>query len=161
MRFSRLDWCDPGMWRCQLKTCLGCYCCCWCWETCWSHFGVDLEADWSEVIKLNFCSDFEHNLIKICARACDKTLRSYLGKQNSTLGSVVPLAMFKTIRNDGFPFRVQINLYFVETKNHLDISRLKLIRGSLVGCISCDQMVPMTTVLLLSFSTLEHTNCCF
>ena len=25
--FSRLDWCDPGVWRCLLKTCWGCYCC--------------------------------------------------------------------------------------------------------------------------------------
>ena len=34
--FSWFDWCDPGVWRCQLKTCWGCYCC-WCWwlETCW------------------------------------------------------------------------------------------------------------------------------
>ena len=22
--YSRLDWCDPGVWRCQLKTCWGC-----------------------------------------------------------------------------------------------------------------------------------------
>ena len=28
--FSKLDWCDPGVWRCQLKTCWGCYYC-WCW----------------------------------------------------------------------------------------------------------------------------------
>ena len=28
--FSKLDWCDPGVWRCQLKTCWGFYCC-WCW----------------------------------------------------------------------------------------------------------------------------------
>ena len=27
--FSKLDWCDPGVWRCLLKTCWGCYCC-WC-----------------------------------------------------------------------------------------------------------------------------------
>ena len=27
--FSKLDWCDPGMWRWQLKTCRSCYCC-WC-----------------------------------------------------------------------------------------------------------------------------------
>ena len=33
-------------------------------------------------------------LIKICARTCDMTIRSYLGNQNSTLGSVVPLAYF-------------------------------------------------------------------
>ena len=28
--FSKLDWCGPGVWRWQLKTCWGCYCC-WCW----------------------------------------------------------------------------------------------------------------------------------
>ena len=29
---SKLDWCDPGMWRYKLKICWGCYCyCCWCW----------------------------------------------------------------------------------------------------------------------------------
>ena len=27
--FSKLDWCDPGVWRCELKTSWGCYCC-WC-----------------------------------------------------------------------------------------------------------------------------------
>ena len=32
--FSKLDWCDPGVWRCLLKTCWGSYCC-WCWW-CWS-----------------------------------------------------------------------------------------------------------------------------
>ena len=25
--FSKLDWRDPGMWRCQLKTCWGCFYC--------------------------------------------------------------------------------------------------------------------------------------
>ena len=57
--FSRLDWCDPGLWRCQLKTCWWCYfvmllmmrivlatvCC---------RFG-----SWDLVIKQNFCLDFE------------------------------------------------------------------------------------------------------
>ena len=43
--FSKLDWCDPGVWRCQLKTCSGCYSCwCWCWGSCWHQF-VDLGAD--------------------------------------------------------------------------------------------------------------------
>ena len=51
MTFSRLDWCDPGVWRCQLKTCWGCYCCwCWCWGSCtmisgyemWSRFVFEL-----------------------------------------------------------------------------------------------------------------------
>ena len=30
--FSKLDWCDPGMWRWQLKTCWSC----WWWETVYS-----------------------------------------------------------------------------------------------------------------------------
>ena len=33
-------------------------------------------------------------MIKICVWTCDMTARSYFGKMNSTLGSVVPLAMF-------------------------------------------------------------------
>ena len=33
------------------------------------------------------------NLIKICVWTCDMTSRSYFDKMNSTLGSVVPLAM--------------------------------------------------------------------
>ena len=34
--FSKLDWCDPGMWRWQLKTCWSCYCWwCWWWGSCW------------------------------------------------------------------------------------------------------------------------------
>ena len=40
---SRLDWCDHGMWRCQLKTCWGSYCC-W-WGLCWQQFVADLEAE--------------------------------------------------------------------------------------------------------------------
>ena len=47
--FSKLDWCDPGEWRYQLKTCWGCYCCsCWCWGSCMQQFVTDLGADvWS------------------------------------------------------------------------------------------------------------------
>ena len=43
--FSRLDWCDPGKWIRQLKTCLGCNCC-WCWwrGSWWQQFVADLEA---------------------------------------------------------------------------------------------------------------------
>ena len=48
-------------------------------------FGQDFDV--------KVCSkDFEFwNLIKICVRTC------FFGKQNSTLGSVVPLAMFSLI----------------------------------------------------------------
>ena len=47
---SKLDWCDPGMWRWQLKTCWSCFCCrCWWWGSCWQHFVADLEAEvWSQ-----------------------------------------------------------------------------------------------------------------
>ena len=45
--FSRLYCCDPGVWRCQLKTC---WCCnyCW-WWLCWQQFVTDLDAEvWSK-----------------------------------------------------------------------------------------------------------------
>ena len=31
--FRKLYWCDPGVWRCQLKTCWCCNCCWW-WSCC-------------------------------------------------------------------------------------------------------------------------------
>ena len=47
-------------------------------------------------------------LIKICVSSCDITWTRYFGKQNSTLGSVVPLAMFwewdQSCNLDNFPF---------------------------------------------------------
>ena len=44
--FSRLDWCDPGLLRCQLKSCWGCYC--WWRGWCCQKFVADLEAEvWS------------------------------------------------------------------------------------------------------------------
>ena len=60
--------------------------CCWGLVRLWSGCLV-------KILKLKFgrnaCWDFELGiLIKICVRTC------YFGKQNSTLGSVVPLAMF-------------------------------------------------------------------
>ena len=49
-------------------------------------FGWDFEVGaWSR---------FWRCLIKICVRTCDMTYWSFFGKQNSILGSVVPLAMF-------------------------------------------------------------------
>ena len=45
--FNKLYWCDPGVWRCQLKTCWCCNCC-W-WWSCWYQFVADLEAEvWSK-----------------------------------------------------------------------------------------------------------------
>ena len=47
--FSRLDWCDSVLLRCQLKTCWGCYYrWCWCWETWFWGWGS------GEVLKLKF-----------------------------------------------------------------------------------------------------------
>ena len=44
--FSRLVWCDPGMWKCLLKTCWCCCCCrCWWWGSCWKQFVADLGAE--------------------------------------------------------------------------------------------------------------------
>ena len=46
---SRLDWCYPSVWRCQLKTCWECYCswCLW-WRSCWQQFVAGLEVEvWS------------------------------------------------------------------------------------------------------------------
>ena len=41
--FSKLFWCDPGVWRCQLKTCWCCNCCWWWW--CWQQFVADLKLE--------------------------------------------------------------------------------------------------------------------
>ena len=52
---------------------------------------------WDADAWLRFWSWCLVEILKICVRTCDMTdmtLRSYFGKQNSTLGSVVPLAMF-------------------------------------------------------------------
>ena len=62
---KKLDWCDPGVWRCQLKTCWGLLLLLMLMmrivlATVWCILG-----SWSLVIKPNFCSDFEH---KVCSR---------------------------------------------------------------------------------------------
>ena len=139
---TRVDWFDPGVWRCQLKTCWGCYCCwCWCrfvkfcsnfenmvWSRFWCwisdeisklKFGQYFVADawlrlWNlifleilkqglvEILKFKYCGiayvwlwSWSWCLVEICVRTCDIPQRSFIGKQNSTLGSVVPLAMFQ------------------------------------------------------------------
>ena len=46
-------------------------------------------------LKLLFGRDYEdETLLNICLRTCYMTKKSYFGNQNTTLGSVVPLAMF-------------------------------------------------------------------
>ena len=56
--FSKLDWCNPGVWRFQLKTC-------WCCNCCWRGSCPGKMWSWSlasffcwcfvEVMKLNLC----------------------------------------------------------------------------------------------------------
>ena len=67
------------------------------WNKAWSRFwGLSLVLMFGWY--LNSCARFwRSNLIKICFRSCDMTSRSYFGEQNSTLGSVVPLAMFHNL----------------------------------------------------------------
>ena len=56
--FSKLDWCDPGVWRCQHKTCWVCYCrWCWWWESCWQQFVADLEAEVIHAKNVWCCGD--------------------------------------------------------------------------------------------------------
>ena len=52
---SKLDLCDPGVWRCLLKTCWGCYCCWykW-WGSCMQQFVTDLEAEFGHKAELLF-----------------------------------------------------------------------------------------------------------
>ena len=82
------------------------------WLWLWSSILVEiLKVGLLKIFKFKFCrnanvwlrfcavavgawSRFWRCLIKICVRTCDTTKRSYFGKQNSTLGSAVPLAMF-------------------------------------------------------------------
>ena len=64
----KLELCDPGLWRCQLKTCRCCYCCwCWWWGTYWQKFGRDFYAEdgsryrfWGlvKILKLKFVQQF-------------------------------------------------------------------------------------------------------
>ena len=79
--FSKFDWCDPEVWRCQLKTCWGCYCCwCWCWGSCWQQLIWELTfghktkllfRHWAQglvkILKLKFRQDFEAG---VCSTFC-------------------------------------------------------------------------------------------
>ena len=67
-------------------------------------FGWNFEVDaWSRF--------WRWNLIKICVWIRDMTSRSYFGKMNSILGSVVPLAMFYFIFRCSPSVRSTHNLY--------------------------------------------------
>ena len=75
--FSRLYWCDPCVWRCQLKTC---WCCnyCW-WWSCWQQFVADLDAEvWSKA-KLLF-RHWAQNLVKILKLKFRQDLKLEFGK---------------------------------------------------------------------------------
>ena len=81
--FSKLDWCGPGVWRCQLKTCWGCYCClCWCWGSCWQQIweltlgpkAKLLFRVWAKglvkILKLKFSQDFEAGVVSVFCFWC-------------------------------------------------------------------------------------------
>ena len=53
--FSKLDWCDPGMWRWQLKTCWSCYC-------------------WGFLVRLVMCVMVGHRKLKILTKPCAESL---------------------------------------------------------------------------------------
>ena len=83
------------MWPWHVKmttqTCWGCYCCsCWWWGTCWLRL-------WSPILVKMFKFTFCWYLVETLKLVLDQDSedvwsRNYFGKQNSTLGSVVPLA---------------------------------------------------------------------
>ena len=99
------------MWPWHVKmttqTCWGCYCCsCWWWGTCWLRL-------WSPILVKMFKFTFCWYLVETLKLVLDQDSedvwsRNYFGKQNSTLGSVVPLAMFSKSTFDGWqcPFSI-------------------------------------------------------
>ena len=159
--FSKLYWCNPGVWRCQLETCWGLLLllmlmmrivsatvCCrfgswglvikqsfcldfehkvwsrfWSWSSglfvwwkdylswkknwlgCWHWLPLSLADSLTpSLISLQFVCDemlmfgwnFEVSVVEIMKMKLDQDLfrTCFFGNQNSTLGSVVPLAMF-------------------------------------------------------------------
>ena len=92
-------------------------------------YGWDFEVDaWSR---------FWRCLMKICVRICDMTSRSYFGKMTSTLGSVVPLAMFKytevfqqiRVDNDAIRFLNALMIFWQSSwteKYSIHLSQLKV-----------------------------------
>ena len=107
-------WCRFGRWSLVIKLSF-----CSDFEHKVSRFGQDFEVDvqarfwsWSLVIvlllMLHVIMKFKIGLVKSFVRTCDLTSRSYFDEQNSTLGSIVPLAMFwkwdQSCNLDNFPF---------------------------------------------------------
>ena len=96
--FSRLDWCDPGVWRCQLKICWGCYCCwCWCWGSCWQEIweltlgpkAKLLFRVWAQglvkILKLKFSQDFEAGVCSVfCFWCFVEVMKLNLGRDSET-----------------------------------------------------------------------------
>ena len=140
--FSKLDWCDPGVWRCQLKTCWGLLlllmlmmrivlATVWCilgssgkiFKLEFGHYFASdilqrlrswiliemLKLGSVNILNFKFSRDgdvwlrfWSKCLVEILKMKFDQDLClnlwydpiGYFGKMNSTLGSVVPLAMF-------------------------------------------------------------------
>ena len=71
-----------------------------------SMFSWDFEVD-------SLLRFWRWNSSKLCVRTHDMTSRSYFCKMNSTLGSVVTLAMFQSTRRNFMPFYVNLCFYTV------------------------------------------------
>ena len=94
------------------------------------------------------------NLIKICVRTC------YFGKQNSTLGSVVPLAMFC----DYFPlildayvmgvYSTKLPLFWIANPSHVEAGNSDkswkisgLTHSQVAPCFTSQHLSPLSSVL--------------
>ena len=90
----------------------------------------------------------DENLLKICVWTCDMTSRSCFGKMNSTLGSVVPLAMFHFKTVDLF------RIYCQKAKIFTWALKRKTYTLAKIRCSSILQM----SFLILNVSVLVGTN---
>ena len=68
--FSKLDWCDSDLWRCQFKTCWGCYCCWW-WGSCWQKFVADLEGE----VLFSFFVEFQNRNVNFSISLKNEDIR--------------------------------------------------------------------------------------
>ena len=71
MLFSKLDWCKPGAWRCQLKT--GWYCKRFWWGLCWKNLLQISKLRFGQKAKL---------LFRLWAQGLVKILKLMLGRDS-------------------------------------------------------------------------------
>ena len=83
--FSKLDWCDPGVWRCQLKTCWGCFCCgCWSWESCWQLllqiWGLRFDHKAKKIFSWSQARSWSWTLVSFCRWYFVEVMKFNLGR---------------------------------------------------------------------------------